>query len=227
MKNPIIPGIIVVQLLMLGIILSLGAKSNQAANQTDDTSANPTKSCQKAAPQDCPHPPRHAGRQAHEQAISTALGVTTDALREAHRQLPHRKPGHMLTEAQRDENHQALAKALNVDAQKVAQALEDNRPHRRHMPPPPSAMDDPDHGRPVEAVAKELGVTAEQFREAFKLVTPAKRGEEPTETQKQNNRKVLSEALGVDPDKLDAVMDKYRPEGPNQRPPRHDGQPAH
>lgn len=74
-----------------------------------------------------------------------------------------------------------------------------------------------DGGRPVEKIAKELGVTPEQFREAFKKVKPAPKGQQPTDAQREANRKVLSEALGVSPEKLDAVMDKYRPEGPNEK----------
>ena len=35
---------------------------------------------------------------------------------------------------------------------------------------------DPDHGRPVELVVRDLGVTPEQFREAFKKVRSAPRG---------------------------------------------------
>ena len=70
---------------------------------------------------------------------------------------------------------------------------------------------DPDHGRPVELVARDLGVTPEQFREAFKKVRPAPRGELPTESQRKANRKARAEALGVSPERLDAVMDKYRP----------------
>jgi uncharacterized tellurite resistance protein B-like protein len=65
----------------------------------------------------------------------------------------------------------------------------------------------------VAKVAAELGVTPEQFREAFKKVTPAPKGQLPTEAQREANRKVLSESLGVSPEKLDQVMDKYRPEG--------------
>ena len=74
-------------------------------------------------------------------------------------------------------------------------------------------LDDQDHGRPVALVAGELGVTPEQFRAAFKKVRPARPGERPTEARRQANRKVLSESLGVSPERLDAVMDKYRPEG--------------
>ncbi len=73
-----------------------------------------------------------------------------------------------------------------------------------------------DHGRPVELIARDLGVTPEAFREAFKNVRPAPRGEQPSREQRERNRKVLSEALGVDPERLDAVMDKYRPGGPTQ-----------
>jgi hypothetical protein len=79
--------------------------------------------------------------------------------------------------------------------------------------PPPPPEEDEDHGRPVEAIAKELGVTPEKFREVFKQVRPARPGQRPTEAQRQRNRKVLSEGLGVSPEKLDEVMDKYRPGG--------------
>jgi hypothetical protein len=79
--------------------------------------------------------------------------------------------------------------------------------------PPPPPPDDEDHGRPVEAVAKELGVTPEKFREVFKKVRPAGPGQRPTEAQRIRNRKILSEGLGVSPEKLDEVMDKYRPGG--------------
>jgi hypothetical protein len=80
--------------------------------------------------------------------------------------------------------------------------------------PPPPPPPGPEGNRPVEAIARDLGVTPEQFREAFKKVTPAPKGQRPTPEQRAHNRKVLSEALGVSPEKLDEVMDKYRPEGP-------------
>jgi Spy/CpxP family protein refolding chaperone len=70
-----------------------------------------------------------------------------------------------------------------------------------------------DHGRPVEKIAQELGVTPDQFRAAFAKVTPAHRGERPTESQRDANRTILSQSLGVSPERLDEVMDKYRPEG--------------
>ena len=56
---------------------------------------------------------------------------------------------------------------------------------------------DPDHGRPVELVARDPGVTPEQFREAFKKVRPAPRGELPTESQRKANRKARAEARRV------------------------------
>jgi hypothetical protein len=74
---------------------------------------------------------------------------------------------------------------------------------------------DDDHGRPVEKIAKELGVSPEKFREVFRRVKPAPRGEVPTREQREANRKILSEGLGVSPERLDEVMDKYRPEGPD------------
>jgi len=86
-------------------------------------------------------------------------------------------------------------------------------PDQDGLPPPLPPPDDEDHGRPVEAVARELGVTPEKFREVFKKVRPAGPGQRPTEAQRQRNRKVLSEGLGVSPEKLDEVMDKYRPGG--------------
>ena len=70
-----------------------------------------------------------------------------------------------------------------------------------------------DHGRPVDQIAKDLGVTPEQFRAAFKSVHPAAKGEQPTKEQREANRQALATALGVTVEKLDAVMDKYRPEG--------------
>ena len=56
---------------------------------------------------------------------------------------------------------------------------------------------DPDHGRPVELVARDLGVTPEQFCAGFKKVRPAPRGELPTESQRKANRKARAEARRV------------------------------
>src|SRR6185312_10582070 len=55
--------------------------------------------------------------------------------------------------------------------------------------PPPGGprVDDEDHGRPVEQVARELGVTPEKFREVFRKVRPAGAGQQPTEAQRRQN----------------------------------------
>ncbi len=78
----------------------------------------------------------------------------------------------------------------------------------------PSIANDEDHGRPVGKVAAELGVTPEKFRECFKKVRPAHKGQRPDPEQRKANHEVLTQCLGVDGDKLNSVMDKYRPEGP-------------
>ena len=88
-------------------------------------------------------------------------------------------------------------------------------PHGGFGPPPPGEQtsQEEDHGRPVALVARDLGVTPEQFRAAFRKVHPAGAGQEPTEGQREANRAVLAGSLGVSPERLDAVMDKYRPGG--------------
>lgn len=70
-----------------------------------------------------------------------------------------------------------------------------------------------DMGRPVCEIASALGVPAEVFREAFTHVTPAAKGSEPTEVQREANHQALLSRLapyGVTPQLLDAVSDKYR-----------------
>ncbi|MFG0249474.1 MAG: hypothetical protein ACF8OB_11360 [Phycisphaeraceae bacterium JB051] len=235
MKNPIIPGIIIVQLLMLGIILSMGAQADQESQQ-QQAQIKPA-SCDRNGHNGPSNEVKrhHLTPQQLTASLANELGVPDAQFDEVFRNLEHPRPSMRHDEAQaiKLNNHKVIAKAFNLDEETVVKAMHKFRP-RGPMPPHHDRMnqeqspegqsmqhgDDRDHGRPVEAVAKELGVTPEQFREAFKKVTPAARGTEPTEAQRKHNRQVLSEALGVDPQKLDAVMDKYRPEGPNQRPPR-------
>lgn len=69
-------------------------------------------------------------------------------------------------------------------------------------------------------------MTSGQFRAAFRKVHPAGAGREPTQAQRQANRKVLSESLGIPPGRLDAVMDKYRPGGRETNGPPAAGRPA-
>lgn len=69
-----------------------------------------------------------------------------------------------------------------------------------------------DGGRPVALVAGALGVTPEQFREAFRGVTPARNGG-PTGEQARANKSALMKVLrplGVNNDRLDEVSNYYR-----------------
>lgn len=70
-----------------------------------------------------------------------------------------------------------------------------------------------DMGRPVCEIARDLGVPAEVFREAFTHVTPAAKGAEPSDAQREANRQALLSRLsqyGVTPALLDQVSDRYR-----------------
>lgn len=70
-----------------------------------------------------------------------------------------------------------------------------------------------DKGRPVCEIAAALGVPAAVFREAFTHVTPAARGEEPSDEQREANHQALLSRLapyGVTPALLDSVSDAYR-----------------
>ena len=121
-------------------------------------------------------------------------------------------PPHVKDELKLTTDQQRQLAALEIEVQgKLEKILtaEQKKQIDDHQPP----IEDDDHGRPVAQIAKELGVTPQQFREAFKKVQPARAGQEPTDEQRQRNRKVLSEALGVSPERLDEVMDKYRPGG--------------
>lgn len=70
-----------------------------------------------------------------------------------------------------------------------------------------------DMGRPVCEIALALGVPAAVFREAFTHVTPAAKGAEPSEAQREANHQALLSRLspyGVTPELLDRVSDTYR-----------------
>jgi hypothetical protein len=74
-----------------------------------------------------------------------------------------------------------------------------------------------DGRRPVSQIAADLGVTPDQFRECFADVRPA-RGERPSAERQEANKAILLPCLQkanaeITNDKLDEVMDKYRPEG--------------
>ena len=69
-----------------------------------------------------------------------------------------------------------------------------------------------DYGRPVPLIAAALGVTPDQFREAFRGVTPAK-GRGPTGAEARKNKAALMKVLGplgVTNERLDEVSNYYR-----------------
>jgi hypothetical protein len=78
-------------------------------------------------------------------------------------------------------------------------------------------------GPPVEQIASDLGLPAEQVREAFRKVGPPQHAERqpPTEAQMKSHVQALAAALNVSPDKLMPVLEKYRP-----APPPHTGNPG-
>lgn len=77
-----------------------------------------------------------------------------------------------------------------------------------------------DSKRPVGAISRDLGITEEQFVECFSDVNPAPPGQHPSGERQHANKDILLPCLqkynsSITNEKLDAVMDKYRPEGPN------------
>jgi hypothetical protein len=75
-----------------------------------------------------------------------------------------------------------------------------------------------DPKRPVAMIARDLGIKAEQFVSCFEKVHPASQGDRPTSDRANSNKSVLLPCLqkanpSITNDKLDAVMDRYRPGG--------------
>ncbi len=75
-----------------------------------------------------------------------------------------------------------------------------------------------DPNRPVVAVSHDLGVTPQQFVACFRNVNPAPQGTTPTRERQMANKAILLSCLqqanpSISNESLDAVMDKYRPEG--------------
>jgi hypothetical protein len=83
-----------------------------------------------------------------------------------------------------------------------------------------------DPKRPVAAVARDLNITPEQFVDCFRNVRPAGEAQRPTSERVHANKRVLLGCLqkanpDITNDKLDMVMDRYRPGGHEaQRPVR-------
>ncbi len=75
-----------------------------------------------------------------------------------------------------------------------------------------------DPNRPVNAISHDLGVTPEQFVACFRNVNPAPKGTRASGARERANKAILLPCLqkanpAITNATLDAVMDKYRPEG--------------
>lgn len=78
------------------------------------------------------------------------------------------------------------------------------------------ALADNDPNRPTDRIAADLDITEVQFIECFKPVNPEP-GKYPTGAQQRANKALLLPCLqaanpAITNDRLDAVMDRYRPE---------------
>ena len=63
-------------------------------------------------------------------------------------------------------------------------------------------------GPPVKLIARDLGLTAEQFQQTADKLLPRFPQGPPTEAQKER----FATALDVSVERLDSVMEKYRPD---------------
>lgn len=83
-------------------------------------------------------------------------------------------------------------------------------------PPPPI------HARPTDLIAADLGVPEQVFIDCFSGVSP-EASHDPSVAQQHANKAILLPCLqaenpSITNEKLDSVMDKYRPEGPMPKP---------
>ncbi|MBS0518454.1 MAG: hypothetical protein JSR90_07155 [Proteobacteria bacterium] len=65
--------------------------------------------------------------------------------------------------------------------------------------------------RTVEAMAAELGVTAQELRHATEQVPPPRLRHPPSESQRAEHSRILANTLSVPPARLEAVFEKYLP----------------
>ena len=75
-----------------------------------------------------------------------------------------------------------------------------------------------DPRRPVAAIAADLDIAPAQFVACFSNVNPAPQGTRASGMREHANKAILLPCLqaanpAITNDRLDAVMDKYRPEG--------------
>ena len=72
------------------------------------------------------------------------------------------------------------------------------------------------HEPPFDQIAQDLGIPADRVRDAFRKVgPPTKTDQPPTEAQMRAHAQALASAMNVSPDKLIAVLEKYRPGPPS------------
>ena len=76
---------------------------------------------------------------------------------------------------------------------------------QQHRPPGPPTEE------AVQAIATELGITADDFRRAADRVPPLPRGVRPSDAERAEHHRALATALSVPVSRLNAVMEKYRP----------------
>jgi DNA-binding MarR family transcriptional regulator len=136
-----------------------------------------------------------AHRADFAQKLADALGIDRAKVDAAFAKLRANGPDHAAGHDRRHDFAQDLADALNLSVDKVQAALDKQRDHR---------------GDPA-ALAKELGVSAAQLRQAFAKVfrdhRPGGPGRPPGPRED-----ALAKALGVTPAKLRAAFDKLRSE---------------
>ena len=82
-----------------------------------------------------------------------------------------------------------------------------------------SVLADDDPNRPTAAIAADLGITQAQFKKCFGPVRPEK-DKKPSGAKQRMNKAILLPCLqaanpSISNRMLDAVMDRYRPEGRN------------
>ncbi len=82
-----------------------------------------------------------------------------------------------------------------------------------------------DPRRPVLQISRDLNVSSEQFVHCFEGVRPAAQGERPDSARVHGNKAMLLACLqkanpALSNDRLDAVMDRYRPGGREAQQPR-------
>ncbi len=74
-----------------------------------------------------------------------------------------------------------------------------------------SAPEAPPTEQAIQAMADELGVTADQLRHAAEIVPPPRPGMRPSAAEREHARLALAEVLNVPVERLDRVMRRHHP----------------